>query len=77
LFIIILKLKITVLIFEGIQKLPIVWEKAPYHIRQKYLDRHQEYRNYSTGSRALHTEHLNIDQALKYIHGVNYRTCKK
>jgi len=63
--------------FLGIQKLPIQWDKASYHIRQKYLDRHPEYRNYTTGSRSLHAEHLNIDQALKYIHGVNYRTCKK
>lgn len=66
-----------VFLFVGIQKLPIQWEKAPYYMREKYLDLYPQYRNYSTGSRALNTENLNIDQALKFIHGVNYRTCKK
>lgn len=61
----------------GIQKTPIEWEKAPYHVREKYLDQRPEYRNYSTGAAALHSENLNVDQALKFIHGVNYRTCKK
>ncbi|XP_053945795.1 uncharacterized protein LOC128855140 [Anastrepha ludens] len=59
-----------------VQKVPIQWERAPYHVREKYLDLHPEYRNYSTGARALHAEHINIDQSLKFIHGVNYRTCK-
>lgn len=61
----------------GVQKVPIQWERESYDVREKYLDLHPEYRNYSTGSRALHEEHINIDQVLKFIHGVNYRTCKK
>lgn len=61
----------------GVQKVPIQWERESYDVREKYLDLHPEYRNYSTGSRALHEEHVNIDQVLKFIHGVNYRTCKK
>lgn len=69
---------ITISYFHiGIQKTPIEWEKAPYHVREKYLDQRPEYRNYSTGAAALHSENLNVDQALKFIHGVNYRTCKK
>lgn len=58
-----------------IQKTPIQWDRAPYHVRQRYLDLHSEYLNYSTGANALHGEHLNIDQALKFIHSVNERTC--
>ncbi|XP_055376939.1 uncharacterized protein LOC129609094 [Condylostylus longicornis] len=59
-----------------IQKLPIQWERAPYHIRQKYLDYHPEYLNSSTGPNSQHQEHVNIDEVLKFIHSVNYRTCK-
>lgn len=61
----------------GIQKIPIKWEEAPYHVREKYLDMHPEYRNVTTGASSLHSEKINIDQVLKFIYGVNHRTCKK
>lgn len=59
-----------------VHKMPIQWNKAPLYIREKYLDKFDEYRNYSTGPDALHTTKMNIDQALKFIHGVNHLTCK-
>lgn len=62
--------------YLGVQKVPIQWERAPYHIREKYLDEHYEYRNYSTGSASLHTNKINIDQALKFILGVNPSSCR-
>lgn len=60
-----------------IHKTPIQWEKAPYHVREKYLEMHHEYRNVSQGAAALHTDKMNIDQALKFIIGVNEKSCKK
>lgn len=61
----------------GIHKVPIQWEQAPPYIREKYLDRYYEYRNFSTGSKSLHTGKINIDQAIKFIYGVNEKTCRK
>lgn len=60
-----------------IHKIPIKWEKAPAYIREKYLDRYYEYRNFSTGPESLHNRQMNIDEVLKFIHGVNHNTCKK
>lgn len=59
-----------------VRKVPIQWERAPYSVREKYMDMFHQYRNYTTGSAALHTQKLNIDQALKFINSVNARTCK-
>uniref|UniRef100_A0A6B2EIQ8 Putative g-protein coupled receptor n=1 Tax=Phlebotomus kandelakii TaxID=1109342 RepID=A0A6B2EIQ8_9DIPT len=59
-----------------VQKVPIQWDRAPYHIREKYLDRYYEYRNYSSGAASMHTEKMNIDEALKFIRGVNEKSCK-
>lgn len=59
-----------------IHKMPIQWNRAPTYIREKYLDKFDEYRNYSTGPDALHSTKMNIDQALKFIQGVNPETCK-
>lgn len=60
-----------------IHKTPIQWERAPYHVREKYLDMYHEYRNVSQGAAALHTDQMNIDQALKFIIGVNEKSCRK
>lgn len=70
-------INISFFVYLGIHKVPIQWEQAPPYIREKYLDRYYEYRNYSTGSKSLHTGKINIDQALKFIYGVNEKTCKK
>ena len=59
----------------GIQKIPIQWERAPPYIREKYLDRYTEYRNYTTGAGSLHTDKINADQVLNFILGVSERTC--
>lgn len=58
-----------------VRKVPIQWERAPFSIREKYMDMFYNYRNVSTGAAALHTTKLNVDQALKFIHGVNEKTC--
>lgn len=60
----------------GIQKTPIDWDKAPTYLRNKYLDSRPEYRNHSTGSSSMHDEHLNVDEVLKFILGVNEKTCQ-
>lgn len=57
--------------------MPIQWNKAPTYIREKYMDMFYEYRNASTGPEALHTSKMNVDKALKFILGVNKKTCKK
>lgn len=53
----------------------IDWERAPYSTREKYMDMFYNYRNVTSGAAALHQPKLNIDQALRFIHGVNERTC--
>lgn len=58
-----------------VRKIPIKWERAPYSTREQYLDMFYQYRNFSTGAAALHTPKLNIDATLKFINGVNQRTC--
>lgn len=63
------------IVLSGIQKVPIQWEHAPPYIREKYLDRHPEYRNYTTGAGSLHTDKINPDQVLNFILGVSERTC--
>lgn len=57
------------------QKLPIELERAPPYIREKYLDRHPEYRNYTTGAGSLHTDRINANQVLNFILSVSERTC--
>lgn len=59
-----------------IQKLPIRLDRSPYHIREKLMDEHPEYRNASTMAEAMHAENFNIHQALKFIGSVNAATCK-
>jgi len=57
--------------------MPVQWETAIYRVREMHLDKFYEYRNFSLGPSSLHTSKMNIDQALKFILGVNSRTCKK
>lgn len=57
--------------------MPVQWEKAKPYLREKYLEQYHHYKNYSTGPAAFHDTKLNIDQALKFILGMNSRTCKR
>lgn len=57
--------------------MPIKWNPAPQYIRDKYLDKYYEYRNFSVGPDSLHTQRMNIDEVMKFIHGVNHKTCAK
>jgi len=57
--------------------MPVQWEKAKPYLREKYLEQYHHYKNYSTGSSSLQDTKLNIDQALKFILGMNKDTCKK
>lgn len=61
----------------GRHKMPIQWNMAPPYIREKYLDMFYEYRNASIGPESLHTTKMNIDEALKFVLGVNKNTCRK
>lgn len=70
-------LKLILDILLGVQKVPIQWERAPPYIRERYLDRHPEYRNYTTGAGSLHTDQINADQVLNFILGVSERTCQE
>jgi hypothetical protein len=67
--------KLNISLLPGVHKIPIDWERAPPYIREKYLDKYYEYRNYTTGSKTVHEGKLNIDQVLKFILGVNEKTC--
>ncbi|KAG7213753.1 hypothetical protein KM043_002980 [Ampulex compressa] len=59
-----------------IHKMPAQWEKAKPYVRERYLEQFYHYRNYTTGSASLHQEKMNTEQALKFLLGVNARTCK-
>ncbi|PSN56367.1 hypothetical protein C0J52_03750 [Blattella germanica] len=60
-----------------IHKMPVQWEKATSDMREMYLEKFYEYRNFSVGPNSLHTSKLNIDEALKFILGVNKKNCNK
>lgn len=57
--------------------MPIQWNMAPPYIREKYMDMFYEYRNASIGPESLHTTKMNVDEALKFVLGVNKNTCRK
>ncbi|XP_076766742.1 uncharacterized protein LOC143433330 [Xylocopa sonorina] len=59
-----------------IHKMPVQWEKAATHVREKYLEQYYHYRNHSMGPEALRSEQINIDQTLKFILSINSKTCK-
>ncbi|XP_017885340.1 uncharacterized protein LOC108628125 [Ceratina calcarata] len=58
-----------------IHKMPVEWKRARPEVREKYLERHYHYKNYSTGPKSIRSERMNIDQALKFILSVNPKTC--
>lgn len=57
--------------------MPVEWEKAKPHIREKYLEQFYHYRNYSIGPEAIKSEKINIDQILKFILSINSKTCNR
>ncbi|KAI4503084.1 hypothetical protein M0802_002128 [Mischocyttarus mexicanus] len=59
-----------------IQKMPVEWKKAPYYIREKYLEQYHRYRNLTMGPDDLDTERMNIDQILKFIGSMNAKKCQ-
>lgn len=68
---------VSFLTAAGRHKMPIQWNTAPPYIREKYMDMFYEYRNASIGPESLHTTKMNIDEALKFVLGVNKNTCRK
>nr|CAD7571767.1 unnamed protein product [Timema californicum] len=60
-----------------VHKMPVQWEKATPNMKEFYLEEFYEYKNYSVGAHSLHTQNMNIDQALKFILSVNAKTCKQ
>lgn len=65
------------LMFLGIQKLPVQWEKANPYIREKFLDIYSEYRNQTKGPATLSQPKLNIHRVLDFILGMNKEICKR
>lgn len=71
-----------------IHKLPIKWEKARQYIRELYLDKYYEYRNYSEdivffrqlniteSANPFRTNNLNIHSAINFILEVKPNNCK-
>lgn len=59
-----------------IQKLPVQWEKAPWHVREMTLDRHPEYRFPVYGPESLNQPKINVHRVLDFILGMNKDTCK-
>lgn len=71
--------------------MPVQWERVPPWLRERYLERYYEYRNMSMarneslwrnmsipiGPASLKFSKMNIEQVLKFILGVNSRTCKQ
>ncbi|XP_012271433.1 uncharacterized protein LOC105694885 [Orussus abietinus] len=60
-----------------IQKVPAQWEKAPPYIRERYLEQYHRYRTNVSGSESLHTDKIDIHRVLKFVLGVNEKTCSK
>ncbi|XP_066993827.2 uncharacterized protein [Anabrus simplex] len=59
-----------------VHKMPVQWERAKPYVREMYLEKFYEYRNSSPGFESLHSNKINIDHAVKFIRGVNAKTCK-
>lgn len=59
-----------------IHKMPVQWERASTYVREMYLEKFYEYRNFTEGSESLHSNKINIDAAVKFIRGVNAKTSK-
>ncbi|XP_053597227.1 uncharacterized protein LOC103576728 isoform X1 [Microplitis demolitor] len=60
------------------QALPVKWNKAPKHLRDKYIEMYPEYSNYSnfsSGADAFQTQKINIHKAIAFIKSVNGKNC--
>lgn len=53
------------------------WKKAHPFLRALYADRYYEYVNATSGPAALHTERMNVYEALNFIRGVQPHNCSK
>lgn len=60
-----------------IQKMPVQWERSDPILREMYLEKYPEYRNFSTGPASLNRARLNVHKALDFILGVNKQNCKR
>lgn len=60
-----------------IHKLPTKLENSTRAIKNKYLEKHYEYQNYSTGPESLQAQKINIEQAMNFVLGVNKDNCKE
>lgn len=61
----------------GINKIPVQWEKASSYVREKYINKYNEYKAPVSGREALNTPKINIHKALDFILGMNKDNCKK
>ena len=67
-----------------IQKMPVQWEIAPWHIREQYMDRYYNYRNFSwnpydqvnaSNPDVLEQKLLNIDATIRFFRTMNATNC--
>jgi len=61
-----------------IQRLPQQWEPAPHWLREGYLERYYDYRNFSNDAipKIDAFDRNNVDDILKFITNINARNCK-
>ncbi|XP_071438971.1 uncharacterized protein [Hetaerina americana] len=60
-----------------IHKMPVIWEKASPQMREMYMDKYYEYKNFSKGPESLHSSKINIHEVLNFILRVNKKNCKE
>ncbi|XP_022919951.1 uncharacterized protein [Onthophagus taurus] len=59
-----------------LHKPPAQWYPAPPLIREYYLNKYHEYKNFTTGLNAMHMKKLNINEALRFIGTMNKENCR-
>ncbi|XP_076259463.1 uncharacterized protein LOC143195864 [Rhynchophorus ferrugineus] len=60
-----------------IQKLPVKWERAPWHVRAVTMDQHPEYVTPVQGPESLNQQRINVHAVLDFILGMNKENCKQ
>jgi len=65
--------------------MPVQWEIAPWYIREKYMDLHYNYQNFTwfpvphedaNDTTIRDQRSLNVDSILRFLKVVNETTCK-
>lgn len=62
---------------EGIQELPVQWEKSDSYLQEEVMDKYPEYRDQIYGPASLRQPKLNIHRVMEYIWDMKKENCKK